>query len=182
MTPAGAVRQQDVEIGPEDLYRGTVLRDALADMIRSHGFLPVAHVTLTYETGHLRHKSEVVQRDVEGLVAYLNTRAGGRRYSRKWKHSYFGYVVGVEFTAVGAMHVQMAVDNMVDFAALHSYWRRRHGFAWIRQVHGDADEVTRYVTKYVVKDGAPVVLWFQKRRRVVSMQGGMLSVEQPATA
>lgn len=111
------------------------------------------------------------------LVKHLNERAGGKTFRRKWGHSYFGYLAGSELTTNGVVHLQVAVDNVVDFGEVHEWWNRRCGYAWVRKVDGAGVEaVVQYVLKYVLKEERRRSVWLQPDRRLVSLQGGMVRV------
>jgi len=95
---------------------------------------------------------ETAMRDLRRLIRRLNEDMYGKRYRRRVGHSYFSYVVGVEYQVRDVLHFHMLVDEYVDYDFIHGYWGKAHGFAWIEPVT-DSQGAIRYVTKYVFKDG-----------------------------
>lgn len=88
------------------------------------------------------------------LVAVLNETMGGNSYTKRWGHSYFSYVVGVERTRAGVVHLHSVVDEPVAFTVVHSWWEQHCGFAWISAAKSSGDDQQlRYVLKYATKDG-----------------------------
>lgn len=154
-----------------------VLIDHFVQLAVGQGFVPSSHITLTYDrkrwrgsgSGPSRRQVEIHWRQ---LVRRLNQWVGGKRYYRKWGHSYFGYVMGVELHRDGIFHAHAVVDNWIDFRLLHDWWNDRHGFAWIKQVDDDPMAALRYVIKYVVKEDLEPDIFFQKIERTVDVRSG----------
>lgn len=146
------------------------------------GFVPQSHLTLTFDSVKGAGMSDDGALARLGyLVKHLNTAAGGVGFRKRWGHSYFGYLAGSEVTTNGVVHMQVAVDNVLDFGEVHHWWGRRFGFAWIRKVDVEGVEaVTRYVLKYVLKEERRRAFWLQRVRQNVSMQGGMVLVTRAA--
>jgi len=106
-------------------------------------------LTLTYrESVH----PETAQRHLRMLIRRLNENMYGKRYRRRVGHSYFSYLVGVEYQRRDVLHFHMLVDQYVDYEFIHRYWNNAHGFVWIDPVN-DGPGAIRYVTKYIFKDG-----------------------------
>jgi hypothetical protein len=148
------------------------LRDEWVCFAGMSGFVAKSHITLTFD----RSRFEGVTRERaiwlwERMVRLLNERVGGKRYQRKWGHSYFGYVMGVEHHKSGAIHAHVVVDNWVDYRLIHDVWNQWAGFAWIK---GTDDPVSslRYVLKYVVKEDTRPTWFFQSRHRLIDPATG----------
>ena len=152
--------QTDVGVDP--------LRDGWVEFAVTNGFVARSLVTLTFDPAR-RAAMTCAQAMWWGrrLVRELNRAKGGDRYRRKWSHSYFGYVMGVEHHKSGAIHLHMVVDNWIDFGLLHALWQKWNGWAWIKQVDDDPAKALRYVVKYVVKEDERPSWWFVRRARVV---------------
>lgn len=129
-------------------------------------FLAQSFLTLTFDQKKQATSVEGALWWWRRLVQHLNTRMASGKYRDKWGHSYFGYVVGVEFHKSGVVHLHALVDNYIDYAEVHSWWGDRCGFAWIRKVKDRASDI-RYVMKYVVKADSAPTIFLQRRRRVV---------------
>lgn len=86
------------------------------------------------------------------LVRILNHKSFGRHYTRIVQHSYFSYVLGIEFQRRDVVHFHALVDKPLNFDLVHRWWNRAAGFAWIDQIQ-NRDKAIHYVTKYVTKGG-----------------------------
>jgi hypothetical protein len=86
------------------------------------------------------------------LVRRLNVALLGRHYTKKVRHSYFAYVVGIERQTRGVVHLHALVDRPVDFALIHREWQARAGFAHTEMIR-NTSEAVRYVSKYALKGG-----------------------------
>jgi len=131
------------------------------------GLYPRSHLTLTFDPKRWSDKG-ISQRQAQWwwrrLVRVLNAEQGGDRFRRKWGHSYFSYVLGIEHHRSGAIHAHALVDQWVDFELVHRWWNYYCGYAWIRKVQeAQGTAALRYVLKYVVKE-ADVCIWLQRRR------------------
>jgi len=94
------------------------------------------------------------------LVQILNKRLYGNNYTRKVGHSYFNYVIGMEFKLSREVcHFHVLVDKSVDFDLLHTWWNAAAGWAWVDQIK-DKEKALHYVTKYVCKGGDQNINWF----------------------
>jgi hypothetical protein len=86
------------------------------------------------------------------LVQVLNRDAFGKHYVRKVGHSYFSYILAMEYQQRGVIHFHMLGDKPINFDLLHRYWNCAAGFAWAEPVKSQSD-VVGYCSKYVVKGG-----------------------------
>lgn len=134
-------------------------------LIHEQHFIPRQRLTLTFDL-----KRQAVS--VEGalwywrrLVQWLNEREGGRAYRDKWGHSWFSYVVGVEYHKSGAVHLEAVTDaNLLPYAAIHQWWQGMCGWAWLHPVD-DGLAALRYALKYVVKSDQAPAVWIQRLPR-----------------
>lgn len=164
------------ELSSSSSHSTGALIDGFLQLAVSQGFLPTSFITLTYDRGRFEGGSGPSRNSVivhwKQLVRKLNQHVGGKRYYRKWGHSYFGYVMGVEQHKDGVFHAHAVVDNWIDWALLHEWWIGRHGFAWIKPCEDDPMTRLRYVLKYVVKSDQSPSMFFQRRRRIVDVKTG----------
>ncbi len=86
------------------------------------------------------------------LVRILNQKSFGPHYTRLVHHSYFSYVLGLEYQRRDVVHFHALVDKPLNFDLIHRWWNRAAGFAWIDQIE-HYDKAIHYVTKYVIKGG-----------------------------
>ncbi len=87
------------------------------------------------------------------LVRTLNEDLFGDHYTRIVHHSYFNYLLGMEFTRSREVcHFHVLTDRPMDYQLIHSWWNKAAGICWIEQVR-DTMKTLRYVTKYVCKGG-----------------------------
>jgi hypothetical protein len=86
------------------------------------------------------------------LVRVLNESVFGSHYTQKVKHSYFSYLMGIEFQRRDVVHFHALISRPVDFGLIHRWWNKAAGFAWVSQVR-DRVASLNYVTKYVLKGG-----------------------------
>ena len=98
------------------------------------------------------------------LVRLLNERSFGKHYTRIVQHSYFSYVLGIEFQRRDVVHFHALVDKPLNFDLIHRWWNRAAGFAWIDKIE-HYQEAIRYVTKYVTK-GGELKVYLAKTERV----------------
>jgi hypothetical protein len=113
-----------------------------------------AMITLTYNDD--KHQFDITSRaannDFRRLVQKLNIGVFGDHYTKHCHHSYFGYVLGLEYQKRSVIHYHCLVDNFVNFELIHRYWGNLHGFVWTSIVD-DPDKVVDYVSKYITKSG-----------------------------
>jgi hypothetical protein len=87
------------------------------------------------------------------LVHVLNERLFGDHYTRIVHHSYFNYLVGIEFTRSRSVcHMHALTDRPMDYTFIHAWWYKAAGICWIEQIKS-TEKTLRYVTKYVCKGG-----------------------------
>jgi hypothetical protein len=89
------------------------------------------------------------------LVRALNSAAFGPKYQQFVKHSYFSYVLGMEYQTRGVIHFHALVDRPIHYGLVHDLWNDWAGFSHIRQIHNDDEQrsSTFYICKYVLKGG-----------------------------
>lgn len=85
------------------------------------------------------------------LVQLINKDVFGKNYTHKVGHSYFNYVVGMEYQQREVVHFHALFDRPIPFTRVHTWWNQAAGFAYIRKVENLG--ALEYVTKYVTKSG-----------------------------
>src|SRR3990172_6474993 len=103
--------------------------DDWADWLLLRGFVPVGFLTLTFDSRRGAMSDEGALWWWRQLVRQLNEDAGGRKYRRKWGHSWFSYVVGLEYHKSGVPHLHALVDGRVSFARVHALWQLWNWFS-----------------------------------------------------
>ncbi len=88
----------------------------------------------------------------KNLIQSLNQNVYGKNYRRIVKHSYFSYVMGIEYQRRNVIHFHALFDAPVNFMRVHFYWNKLAGFAWLEKIQ-NLENVTRYISKYVLKSG-----------------------------
>jgi len=86
------------------------------------------------------------------LVNQLNKSLYGSNYVRKYGHSYFSYLLGIEYQKRGVIHFHVLIDKPIDYALAHKIWNKIAGFAWIEPIE-NPEALISYCTKYVIKGG-----------------------------
>lgn len=86
------------------------------------------------------------------LVRSLNEGVFGKHYTKIVKHSYFSYVLGIEYQSRNVIHFHVLIDQPINYARTHVLWNKLAGFAWTESIT-DRAKVVRYVTKYITKGG-----------------------------
>lgn len=86
------------------------------------------------------------------LVRYLNKDLFGKHYTKIVKHSYFSYVLGIEYQSRGVIHFHGLVDKPVNFKFIHTFWNDCAGYAYIKKIRSQFDCV-KYIAKYNLKGG-----------------------------
>jgi hypothetical protein len=87
------------------------------------------------------------------FVRKNNEHAFGTHYTEKVKHSYFSYVLGLEYQTRDVVHFHVLVDKPLDFTFVHRVWGKRCGYAWIDGDIRSKARAVNYVCKYCVKGG-----------------------------
>ncbi len=86
------------------------------------------------------------------LVRILNKELFGNQYSRFVGHSYFSYVLGIEYQRRDVIHFHVLIDRPVNFELIHRIWNLSAGFAWTDVIR-DTEQTVNYVSKYITKGG-----------------------------
>jgi len=156
-----------------DIKSSDVL-DAWLQFATDNKFISKSMLTLTFD--RKRFGTVTVDRAMwewRYLVQRLNQYVGGENYRKKWSHSYFGYIVGIEPHRDGVYHLHAVVDNWISFPLAHQIWNDRCGFAWCR-ITKEPTVATRYVLKYILKTDLRPTYFFQPRRRVINPETGSI--------
>jgi len=115
-------------------------------------------LTLTYRNEVSR---ETALRDWRFLVRCLNRDLLGKHYTQKVGHSYFSYVVALEYQQRGVLHFHGLVDKPLNFEKVHRVWNRINGFVWISQIKSRIGTV-EYICKYLTKGGDLIPFYSNK--------------------
>jgi hypothetical protein len=87
------------------------------------------------------------------LVRELNQELYGKHYTKKVHHSYFSYVLGVEYQRRDVIHFHAIADKPLNFKKIHTLWNDWAGFVWT-DIIKDKRDCVRYVAKYTLKGGS----------------------------
>lgn len=118
-------------------------------------------ITLTFKN---ERPPDVAYKYLLRLIQVANKDAFGKNYVQKVGHSYFNYLVGMEFQRRDVVHFHMLVDRPVHYELIHHWWNLAAGFVWIDGNIKDLEATLRYVTKYVCKSGDQNVNMFLKAK------------------
>jgi hypothetical protein len=130
-----------------------------------NGFVPLLFVTLTFDESRLGTVSpERALSKWAWIVAILNRMTWGKSYKRRFKHSSFSYIVAVDFSKLGAVHLHAIIDGWIPLAELHRVWNHACGFAWVTKIKSSEDVriAIAHVVKYATKGSDLVDWWFSK--------------------
>ena len=96
------------------------------------------------------------------LVRYLNEEVYGKHYTHYVDHSYFSYVVGIEYQIREVIHFHALMDRPVDFLLINRLWNAWAGFAKPEVIKNN-EHAVYYVTKYAAKCGQMEPPFFAKK-------------------
>ncbi len=165
---------------PSDVWESRegkkIIRKAWSEWLAKKDWLVFLTLTFRDETS-----TDVALRLFKLLVRKLNQNVFGDHYTRFVHHSYFSYVVGIEFQSRGTIHFHVLIDRPVNFDLIHTLWNSWAGFAKPEIIKLNENAVY-YVTKYAAKCGqmeppylAPKIYtpafipaWWKEREREVS--------------
>jgi hypothetical protein len=106
-------------------------------------------ITLTFKE---EKPSDIAKALFKRLVRTLNQDVFGKHYSKKVGHSYFSYVLAIEYQRRDVIHFHVLIDRPVNFERIHILWNSWAGFVWTEIVKDQID-VVNYVCKYISKGG-----------------------------
>ena len=106
-------------------------------------------ITLTFKD---ETTQDVAKSKFRYLVQVLNRDAFGSHYTQKVGHSYFSYILAMEYQRRGVPHFHVLADKPINFDLVHRYWNAAAGFAWLEPVESQ-EAVVSYCSKYCVKGG-----------------------------
>lgn len=149
---------------PSEIWEGRVasrvIREQYAEWLIQ--FAPwMVFVTLTFREDKF---PEVAKKYFFRLVDCLNRDAFGKNYKRYIGHSYFSYVLVMEYQIREVVHFHFLADKPLNFQLLHTSWNEQAGFAFT-DIIKDLDRAVRYLAKYIVKCGEPE-FWKYTRNRI----------------
>jgi hypothetical protein len=139
---------------PSEIWDGRVaarvLREQYADWLLD--FAPwMVFGTLTFREDKF---PDVAKSYFFRLVDTLNRDLFGKKYKRYVSHSYFSYVLVLEYQIREVVHFHFLADKPLNFQLLHDHWNEHAGFAFT-DIIKDREKAVRYLSKYIVKCGEP---------------------------
>lgn len=128
-------------------------------------FEPVSLITLTFDTD--KKVPNLTDGQAWSLfkkwVHEINLHVIGKKYKRKFKHSYFSYVVTREIQTRGVIHFHVIVDNYIPYKFAQSIWWNMAGYIDLTPIK-DAEGSIRYILKYLTKTDIEPVVWKVKNK------------------
>ena len=121
--------------------------EAYAEWIAKRNWRVFLTLTFENETAY-----DVAKKKFYWLVKELNKDVFGNNYTRIVGHSYFSYVLGIEYQCREVIHFHALIDKPVNFKLINKLWNEWAGFARPEEIIL-FDRVVKYVTKYVSKGG-----------------------------
>lgn len=146
---------------PSELWERKIIRriyrQELTDWLLERKWL--VFLTLTFRE---EIEPEIALKKVQKLIRVLNQDVVGIHYTNYVGHSYFSYVIGIEFQKRGVVHFHILIDSPVNFQLIKSYWNKIAGFADPQIIRENINSVY-YVTKYAAKCGEIEPPYFTKK-------------------
>lgn len=131
----------------EDRNVKKLLAKANAKWVAKRNWIVFLTLTFEKETAY-----DVAKKKFKRLVMELNKSVFGNNYTRIVGHSYFSYVLGIEYQRREVIHFHVLIDKPVNFQLIHTLWNHWAGFAWADRIENFYSAVN-YVTKYISKGG-----------------------------
>lgn len=97
------------------------------------------------------------------FVQSINREVGGNHYQRKWKHSYFSYVCGLEAHKSGWPHFHVVIDGYIDYGWVIGWWSKNCGYVKLSRCN-EGKKSIEYSIKYAIKGGGAPLIWLAKER------------------
>lgn len=146
--------------------RKSALVDGYVDLAISKGFIAQTFWTLTFDERRLGRVSAERALDCwHWFVGVVNSRMHGDRFRRWCKHSAFSYIVAVDYSWLGAVHLHAVVDGWVDFKIGYAIWNSSFGAPRAKMIDGDEDVrvAIGHVFKYAMSGSDRIEFWFRDR-------------------
>jgi hypothetical protein len=165
---------------PEGLWDLDAQRVELAESwvqwAEQQAFRPQLFITPTFDEGRLGYVSpERAQSAWRWLVRHVSEGMYGRTFRSWCKHAPFSYLVGTDYSRLGAVHLHAVVHGYLDFNLAHMLWKRSFGSTradvhysglHIETIHNNSAEEERvalaHVVKYASKGSDLMSWWFLK--------------------
>lgn len=141
------LRFDDIGEAWEDRNVKKLLAKLNAEWITMRNWIVFLTLTFENETAY-----DVALKKFYWLVKELNKNAFGNNYTSIVRHSYFSYVLGIEYQSRGVIHLHALIDKPVYFQLVHDFWESLAGYAWADEIENFYSAVN-YVTKYISKGG-----------------------------
>ncbi len=146
---------------PSDIWDGKVMRriirQDLTDWLSKRKW--VVFLTLTFRN---EIETEIALKLVKQLIRILNVNVFGKHYTNFVRHSYFSYMIGIEFQKRGVIHFHILIDRPVNFDLIKRFWNSCAGYAECSIIRNNENSVY-YVTKYAAKSGEIEPPYFAKK-------------------
>lgn len=107
---------------------------------------------------------ELALKDFTWWLRAMNKHAFGKNYRNFVKHSYFSYVLAIEWTSLDVVHFHALIDRPIDYAYSNRLWNAFNGFMWIDKI-GNVEDTCKYIVKYAVKGNELVKLFEREQVR-----------------
>jgi hypothetical protein len=137
---------------PSDGWNSKIVRKILSDVTAEWIVGMADWKTFTTLTFREETPPDKALKYFNSLIRILNQDLIGKHYIHKVGHSYFSYVVGIEYQKRDVIHFHMLTDAPVNFGLIHRIWNHIAGFAWTEIIE-DSIATINYVSKYVLKGG-----------------------------
>jgi hypothetical protein len=142
------------------------LAEAWVSWAFQNGFRADTFVTPTFDEARLGYVSpERATQAWRWAVRHVSEGMYGAHYRRWCKHAPFSYLVGVDYSKLGAVHLHAVIHGWVDYRLLIVLWKRAFGRIDIEQLDQGSVEQERvalaHVTKYAMKGSDLVCWWFR---------------------
>lgn len=137
---------------PSEVWDSKIMREALAHESADWIFGLRKWSTFLTLTFRKDTAPDVANALFKRLIARLNEDVFGKHYTRIVGHSYFSYVIGIEYQKRDVIHFHVLIERPVNYHLIHKLWNTWAGFGW-SEIVKDRNKVVNYVSKYIVKGG-----------------------------
>jgi hypothetical protein len=155
---------------PEGLWELGDIREevkaAWVEWAHQNGFRPSLFLTPTFDESKLGYVSpERATQAWRWFVRHASERMYGRSFRSWCKHAPFSYVVGVDYSKLGAVHLHAVIHGWVELRMAIQLWGARFGILYADVLdHPSAEEervALAHVVKYATKGSDLISWWFR---------------------